>query len=299
VGNYTIMNFVLATTLPDLTPYNTIILQETSFDVSGTIALGAAARTSIKNWLTAGTPTSKHSLISIGADQGYNYSRSGATQQDLEFADTYCKFVYRVDNAPGATSPSVTGITIDAGNTRPLTSAPAGLNFWPDGCTMSAGGTPLYKYQNHSAADTLAAIGNVQSNYVVATIFQDPRYFTGGFGSVLAATIGWVVSNGGLITGVGNNNVVNNLPDNFKLSQNYPNPFNPTTKISFNIPKSGLVTLKIYDMVGKEVATLVNEVKNIGNYEVEFNGSNLSSGTYFYRMESTNFVDTKKMILIK
>ena len=206
---------------------------------------------------------------------------------------------YRVDNAPGTASPSVTGVATDIGNTRPLTSAPAGGSYWPDGCSISAGGTSLYKYQNHTAVDTVAAIGNIQPNYVVATILQDPRYFTGGFGSVLAATIQWVVANGGVITGVGNNNVINTIPDSYKLAQNYPNPFNPTTKISFSLPKSGLVTLKIYDMVGKEVATLVNEVRNTGTYEVQFNASNLSSGAYFYRLETSGFVDTKKMMLIK
>ncbi|MEP7145653.1 MAG: T9SS type A sorting domain-containing protein, partial [bacterium] len=101
------------------------------------------------------------------------------------------------------------------------------------------------------------------------------------------------------VTGLGNNNVSINTPDSYKLTQNYPNPFNPTTKISFSIPKSGFVTLKIYDLAGKEVTTLVNEFKNIGNYDVQFNGANLSSGAYFYRLESTGFTDTKKMMLIK
>lgn len=298
VGNYTIMNFVAATTLPDLSGYNTIILQETSFDVSGTIFLGPAARTSIKNWLSSGTPSSKKSLISIGADQAYNYSRSGSSAQDLEFADTYGKFVYRVDNAPGTTSPSITGIATDIGNTRPLTSSPAGGAYWPDGCSMSAGGTALYKYQNHTAVDTLAAIGNVTANYVVATLFQDPRYFTGGFGNVLAATINWVVANGGVITGV-NNNHVSTIADNYMLAQNYPNPFNPSTKINYTIPKSGLVSIKVFDMLGREVSTLVNEVKNAGTFEVTFDGSNYSSGTYFYRIETADFVQTKKMSLLK
>jgi hypothetical protein len=98
------------------------------------------------------------------------------------------------------------------------------------------------------------------------------------------------------ITSVGNNSEV---PNQYLLKQNYPNPFNPTTKISYNIPKSGLVTLKIYDLLGREVVTLVNEVKNPGNYVIDFDGSSLSSGAYFYRMEAKDFSDTKKMLLIK
>lgn len=90
-----------------------------------------------------------------------------------------------------------------------------------------------------------------------------------------------------------------NTPDKYSLSQNNPNPFNPTTKIDYQIPKSGFVTLRIFDLLGREVATLVNEEKASGSYTIEFNGSNLSSGTYFYRMESGTFIETKKMMLMK
>jgi hypothetical protein len=91
----------------------------------------------------------------------------------------------------------------------------------------------------------------------------------------------------------------NQLPLQFRLYQNYPNPFNPTTKIKYEISKTGLVTLKVYDVLGREVATLVNEEKPSGIYEVEFDGSNLSSGVYFYRMRAGDFIDTKKFVLIK
>jgi hypothetical protein len=88
-------------------------------------------------------------------------------------------------------------------------------------------------------------------------------------------------------------------PSSYSVSQNYPNPFNPTTKINFALPKSGLVTLKVYDMLGKEVATLVNEVKNVGTYSVDFNASTLSSGIYFYKVSVNGFSEVKKMMLIK
>ncbi len=87
--------------------------------------------------------------------------------------------------------------------------------------------------------------------------------------------------------------------NSFKLSQNYPNPFNPKTKISYSIPQTNFVIIKVYDLIGKEIATLVNEQKTIGNYEVEFDGSNLSSGIYFYKMQAGDFTDTKKLVLIK
>ena len=87
--------------------------------------------------------------------------------------------------------------------------------------------------------------------------------------------------------------------NNFILYQNYPNPFNPTTIISYSIPNSGLVTLKIYDLLGREISTLVNKFQNQGNYRVEFNSSNLSSGVYFYRLKFNGKILTKKFLLLR
>jgi hypothetical protein len=89
------------------------------------------------------------------------------------------------------------------------------------------------------------------------------------------------------------------MPENFELSQNYPNPFNPSTKINFSIPESNTVTIKVYDALGKEVATLVDKEMPTGNYSVDFNASDLSSGVYFYQLKVNNFIQTKKMVLMK
>ena len=89
------------------------------------------------------------------------------------------------------------------------------------------------------------------------------------------------------------------VPLKYKLYQNYPNPFNPSTKINYSIPESGIVTIKIYDILGKEIQTLVNEFKQAGSYEAEFYGKDLPSGVYFVRMESGDFRDIKRMVLIK
>jgi photosystem II stability/assembly factor-like uncharacterized protein len=114
----------------------------------------------------------------------------------------------------------------------------------------------------------------------------------------------WAVrSTGGIsrygspITGI--NTISTEVPSSYSLKQNYPNPFNPVTRINFSLPKSGLATLKVYDILGKRVATLVNEVKNVGTFSVDFNGAELASGIYFYRLESNGFTDVKKMMLIK
>lgn len=97
------------------------------------------------------------------------------------------------------------------------------------------------------------------------------------------------------VTKVGNNET----PTSYSLSQNYPNPFNPTTKINFNLAKNGFVTMKIYNILGKEVANLVNGNYNAGSYSIDFNASKLSSGVYFYSIEVNGFKDIKKMMLVK
>jgi len=91
----------------------------------------------------------------------------------------------------------------------------------------------------------------------------------------------------------------NTMPKQYKLSQNYPNPFNPSTIIQYQLPKSGLVSLKIYNILGQEVANLVNEEQQAGIHEIKFNATHLASGVYFYSIKAGNFVSTKKMLLLK
>ncbi len=92
---------------------------------------------------------------------------------------------------------------------------------------------------------------------------------------------------------------MNIVPDGFKLNQNYPNPFNPSTKISWQSPVGSHQTLKVYDVLGREVATLVNEYRNAGSYEVEFDASQLASGVYYYQLRTENYSETKKMLVVK
>ena len=97
-----------------------------------------------------------------------------------------------------------------------------------------------------------------------------------------------------------NNNLnLENIAYKYRLNTNYPNPFNPKTKISYSLAKSGITRLAVYDVLGRLMNVLVNEYKSSGEYTVEFNGSHLSSGVYIYRLESNDFVDTKRMLLIK
>jgi hypothetical protein len=100
-----------------------------------------------------------------------------------------------------------------------------------------------------------------------------------------------------VITGIHLTN--SDLPTVYSLKQNYPNPFNPSTTIKFDIPKDGFVTIRVYNVLGKEVETLVNEYKRAGSYQVNFNASNIASGIYFYQLQAGSFYSVKKMILLK
>ncbi len=101
------------------------------------------------------------------------------------------------------------------------------------------------------------------------------------------------------ITATGVDNGISNVPKAFALYQNYPNPFNPSTLIKYSVLKSSLVTLKVFDVLGREVSTLVNETKMPGNYKVTFNASKLASGVYFYQLRAGDYASIKKMLLMK
>jgi hypothetical protein len=108
----------------------------------------------------------------------------------------------------------------------------------------------------------------------------------------------------GVLTGDSTVTTVNDanhfpLTYNYNLFQNYPNPFNPSTKISFSIPSKQIITIKVYDILGNEISTLINEEKSSGLYVINFNGENLPSGIYFCKLQAKNFAMTKKMILLK
>ena len=89
------------------------------------------------------------------------------------------------------------------------------------------------------------------------------------------------------------------VPKTYRLAQNYPNPFNPITTICFDLPKSSFVTLKIFNILGKEITTLVNEKRSAGEYKMEWNSKGLPSGIYLYRLKTGDFIETRKLVLQK
>ncbi len=145
--------------------------------------------------------------------------------------------------------------------------------------------------------------GTSPSTYAVHMVYMKdpgdgPTSFN-GTGTVMPASLNWLIYRKISQPTVSVNQISTEVPSKYSLSQNYPNPFNPTTNIKFAISKTGFVSLKIYDISGREVSSLVNENLTVGTYSYSFDASKLSSGIYFYTMRSNDFQETKKMMLIK
>ncbi|MBS1495244.1 MAG: CHRD domain-containing protein [Bacteroidetes bacterium] len=149
-------------------------------------------------------------------------------------------------------------------------------------------GTGVWKRTDASAL-TNTLIAEIVANNVYANVHTVANPGGEIRGQVLTGSVA--------ITGIQQIGTV--IADKFSLYQNYPNPFNPSTEIRFDLPKSGFVTLKIFDMTGREVSQLLNQNINAGSFKVNFNAAGLSSGAYYYKLQSDGFVESKKMMLVK
>ena len=158
-------------------------------------------------------------------------------------------------------------------------------------------GNKLWKYNDipimsYTPIDEANAITDGNDGAIIIWRIDPP------WGGIYAQQISRYGNLGEVIITVSEDNV-NYYPAEYYLAQNYPNPFNPLTKIRFEIPERSFVTIKVYDLLGREVATLINEEKSAGKYEVEFDGGVISSGIYFYQLTAGSFSETKKMILLR
>ena len=203
---------------------------------------------------------------------------------------------------------------------------PARDEYWFDAKHYNYGVDLIYYSDSLQTGPPTSQTDKLFNTYAIATspsTFADPIYFTEKppvwsainyiptliefYDAGNDAGVIWVGQDGsnkrlyfdrfGNTTRIINNETI--VPNSYSLSQNYPNPFNPETKIDFSIPVNGLVTIKIFDITGKEIETLVNSSLSKGSYSVNFNASNLSTGIYFYKLISGSFSETKKMMLIK
>ena len=153
---------------------------------------------------------------------------------------------------------------------------------------------PQYQITNSAISNGGNIISNSNNN-IVSTVGE--AFIGKSSNTVNQNQMGfWYVYQQSTITDVENEETI---PTVFKLEQNYPNPFNPSTKIKFAVPEKSNVLIKVYDILGSEVVTLVNQEMDAGWYENNFNAAGLSSGVYLFRMEAGNFISTKKMVLLR
>ena len=196
------------------------------------------------------------------------------------FAGTYSNFVFKSGNGM---------------DWNPLNNGFIGLNVWiliSSGSNLIGGGSSgvffswdngaNWRYRNEGFSNQVS---------ITSLAISGNNIFAGTWGNSVFRR---EISNLTVIQ-----NINNNLPEEYSLFQNYPNPFNPSTNIKYVIASRMFVSLKVFDALGKEVATLVNEKQNPGTYEVTFDAVQLSSGVYFYKLISEDFSETKKMILLK
>ena len=160
---------------------------------------------------------------------------------------------------------------------------------WRGGCAIPDSSCVAYT-SNGGASWILQRRGVIARVYSLYFINALTGWAAMWDGTIMKTTTGGFVSV---------SNLGNEIPSEYKLHQNYPNPFNPTTNIRFDIPRSTQIKLIIYDALGREVATLINEKLSAGSYEVDWNGSGYPSGVYFYKLETETFKQTKRMVLLK
>ena len=250
----------------------------------------------------------------------YKTTNSGLNWNLIQGQNAY-RDIYFIDSLNGWKSYDSMKITTDGGFTwKPQLIKSPGIPLFSTIATFSkisndtiwATGL-VYEFPNLQVRSVIHRTTNAGRDWYFQ--IPDTSIRVGVFRTNFINTItGWNYGNlSGLYTNTGGDSIFNPItsinefsiienPSFYKLFQNYPNPFNPTTKISFELQKAGNVKLTVYDIQGKYIEVLVNEKKQTGNYEVEFDGSNLSSGVYFYRLEISgkeNYSDTKRMILLK
>jgi hypothetical protein len=156
---------------------------------------------------------------------------------------------------------------------------------------LVASGGAIWKTTDGGTTWNQQVSGTSQNLQSVFFTSATTGYAVGWYGTILKTTTG------GSTTSV--EQFSYERPEGFQLFQNYPNPFNPSTRIKFEVPSSKVVTLNVYDVLGREVATLVNEELNAGSYETTFDAKKLASGVYFCRLKAGGFVQTRKMLLVR
>ena len=264
-----------------------------------------AIKDSLKSYMAWGTESQKAKIMIMAEDVGFHFDRPASVFYDPVFAREYLGFEYASD-FPG----EIGGKGLVGSLTNPdKTDSTTGPR--PD-VVRKSGSVPayelheLYKYRETSL---LNGVGRIGVTYNVSVMAIDVESLRRANDSPPGSPVRRFLKGAldfvdGILT-VSVNNISAEIPDVFSISQNYPNPFNPNTKINFSLPAKSAVTLRVYDILGKEVMTLLNDVKAPGVYQADFVAADLASGTYFYRIDVKEensgraFSETKRMILLR
>lgn len=204
---------------------------------------------------------------------------------DLEWAALF--------DGPQSLDDVATGIALDASGNVYVTGFVTGNNSMFDFATIKYTAAGV----QHWVIFYDGPLGLVDKPASIVVNTSGNVYVTGSSSGTLIQNTDFVTIKYSQPTGIGSDEQL--VPGKLALEQNYPNPFNPVTLIKYSIPKLSFVAIKVHDILGNEVATLINEEKPAGNYEVEFIATNLPTGIYFYRLQAGDFVETKKMLLLK
>jgi len=251
----------------------------TSFAVSGSdlfagaILVGGGAYRSTDNgasWTVVNTGLSNQNVLSLSMSRGYL------------FAGTWGSGVFLSTNNGTSWSTANSGLPLNA---SVWSIAFSGGNVF---ASTDSGGVFL---SSNNGTNWTSVNAGLASAFVAKLVVSDTYLFAGTYGGGL-----WRRPLSEMITDVESEQ---QMPTQFALEQNYPNPFNPSTKIKYQIPNTNFVMLKAFDVLGREVRTLVNEEMKAGSYEVTFDAENLSSGVYLYRFTTKDFVATKKLLVLR
>lgn len=267
----------------------------------GTSVFSIVQKDSVKAYLNAGgvTTATKSKLIIFGEDVGYTLDRTGSTYLDTTLARQYLGFIYVSDRpSAGVGFVGIRGMAINSNVKDSIGGT------WPDVLKRSNTNSVinLYGFRGVNSVDSVSSIGRQATTFNTATFGFDIESMRNAADGPTSSPVRRIVKSALdyvdqlLVSAESNTSII---PTVYELKQNYPNPFNPVTKISYSVPKSGIVTMKIFDLTGREVAVLVNDIKAPGVYSINFNASSFASGVYFYRLEAQDFVDTKRMVLLK
>ena len=264
-----------------------------------------AIKDSVKKYLEWGTAGQKAKLMIMAEDVGFHFDRPASVFYDPVFAKDYLGFEYAQDYPGALGGKGLVGALANPDKADSTTGPrPDVLRKSP---TLPAYEMhELYRYRGTSLLNGVGRIGVTYNVSIMAidveSLRRTPDSPPGSpVRRFLQGALDFV---DGILT-VSVNTVSTEIPEVFSVSQNYPNPFNPNTKIDFSLPAKSTVTLRVYDVLGKEVMTLLNDVKDPGTYQANFDATNIASGTYFYRIDvrenigGRTYSETKRMILLK